>query len=197
MTQEPIIDKLERAEREGPRLFILERDEDVSGVSGTGVVAEGIEFSDGVVALRWTSDWPTSVVFHDRGIESVQAVHGHSGKTRIVYLSGMVSDDIYMGTFRGLQAEMRKSDSLLSQLREAQERAERAEAELVIANRVVERHLPSAVESVGRDAALAASEQALREAQGALERGWSWGQYQYATEHGIAALAPNTEGTES
>lgn len=36
-----------------PRLFVLDRVEDVSGVSGTGVVAEGIEFSDGVGALRW------------------------------------------------------------------------------------------------------------------------------------------------
>lgn len=67
------------------RTFVLERDVDVSGVSGEGVVAEGIEFSDGTVALRWTSDWPTSVVFHDRGMESVEAIHGHGGATRIVW----------------------------------------------------------------------------------------------------------------
>lgn len=54
-------------------------------MSGTGVVAEGVEFSDGTVALRWTSAWPTSVVFHDRGITSVEAIHGHGGKTRIVW----------------------------------------------------------------------------------------------------------------
>lgn len=68
-----------------PRPFVLHRDADVSGVSGTGPVAEGVEFSDGTVALRWLSAWPTSVVFHDRGIEAVRAVHGHSGATRIVY----------------------------------------------------------------------------------------------------------------
>jgi len=67
------------------RRFELQRDTDVSGVSGTGVVAEGVEFSDGVVALRWMSAWPTSVVFHDRGIEAVEAVHGHDGRTRIVW----------------------------------------------------------------------------------------------------------------
>jgi len=72
-------------ERPFPQAFVLQRTEDVTGVSGTGVVAEGVEFSDGTVSLRWTSDWPTSVVFHDRGIESVEAVHGHSGKTQIVY----------------------------------------------------------------------------------------------------------------
>jgi hypothetical protein len=65
------------------RTFKLIRDDDVSGVSGTGVVAEGVEFTGGAVALRWLTDWPTSVVFHDRGIESVKVVHGHNGKTRI------------------------------------------------------------------------------------------------------------------
>jgi hypothetical protein len=71
------------------RRFELHRDEDVSGVSGTGVVAEGVAFSnDGPVALRWTSEWPTSVVFHDRGVESLEAVHGHNGRTRIVWLDG-------------------------------------------------------------------------------------------------------------
>jgi hypothetical protein len=68
------------------RRFELHRDIDESGVSGTGVVAEGIEFTGGVVALRWLSQWPTSVVFHDKGIAAVQAVHGHGGKTRIVWL---------------------------------------------------------------------------------------------------------------
>lgn len=68
-----------------PWAFVLLRDEDVSGVSGTGVVAEGVEFSDGTVSLRWTSAWPTSVVFHDRGIESVRAIHGHDGRTRLMW----------------------------------------------------------------------------------------------------------------
>jgi hypothetical protein len=68
------------------RRFVLQRDHDVSGVSGTGVVAEGICFSSGRVALEWLSQWPTSVVFHERGMESVEAIHGHNGATRIVWL---------------------------------------------------------------------------------------------------------------
>lgn len=71
------------------RRFVLQRDHDVSGVSGTGVVAEGILFSNDVVALQWTSEFPTSVVVHSRGMESVKAVHGHSGQTRIVWLDGV------------------------------------------------------------------------------------------------------------
>ncbi|MGH3500733.1 MAG: hypothetical protein ACRDQA_07525 [Nocardioidaceae bacterium] len=68
------------------RRFVLVRHEDTTGVSGTGTVAEGVEFSGGVVALQWISSWPTSVVFHQRGMESVQAVHGHGGSTTIEWL---------------------------------------------------------------------------------------------------------------
>ena len=68
------------------RRFELHRIEDVTGISGTGVVAEGVEFTDGVVVLRWTTEWPTSVVWHDRGMASVEHVHGHNGKTRIEFL---------------------------------------------------------------------------------------------------------------
>ena len=69
------------------RRFELHRDEDETGVSGTGTVAEGVHFTEAdIVVLRWTSQWPTSVVFHERGLASVEAVHGHGGKTRIVWL---------------------------------------------------------------------------------------------------------------
>lgn len=70
-----------------PRPFGLYRRQDETGVSGTGMVALGAEFPDGMVVLRWTSAFPTSVVFHERGIESVEAVHGHGGKTQVVWLS--------------------------------------------------------------------------------------------------------------
>lgn len=69
------------------RPFRLIRELDVSGVSGTGAVAEGVEFSDGTVALRWLTAWPTSVVFHDRGMAAVEAVHGHNGSTRIEWVN--------------------------------------------------------------------------------------------------------------
>lgn len=67
------------------RTFQLHRDVDVTGVSGTGVVAEGVIFGDGTAALRWRGEWPTSVVFHDKGLEAIQHVHGHGGSTRIVW----------------------------------------------------------------------------------------------------------------
>lgn len=70
------------------RRFELHRDEDVTGVSGTGVVAEGAILSSGKAIIEWLTEWPTSVVWHDRGLESVEHVHGHNGRTRIVWVDG-------------------------------------------------------------------------------------------------------------
>ena len=69
----------------GPRLFELHRDEDESGISGTGVVAEGVIYADGTVALRWKTETPSTSLFDS--VDQVQAVHGHGGKTRLVYRS--------------------------------------------------------------------------------------------------------------
>jgi hypothetical protein len=67
-----------------PEPFLLVREEDVSGVSGTGVVAEGVQFSDGKVALRWRGDKASTVVWDS--IEDAMAIHGHDGKTRVDWL---------------------------------------------------------------------------------------------------------------
>lgn len=61
----------------------LERDEDVSGVSGTGTVAYGILFPDGTVVLRWDTK-VRSTVYYD-SIHDVEIITGHNGKTRIVF----------------------------------------------------------------------------------------------------------------
>lgn len=70
---------------ERPRCFQLVRHVDVSGVSGTGVVAEGIEWSDGTVTLRWAGRYPTTTVWQ-HGIDAVIAVHGHDGASTIRWL---------------------------------------------------------------------------------------------------------------
>jgi hypothetical protein len=68
-----------------PRHFRLIRDVDVSDVSGTGHVADGVIFSDGEAAVHFLGRWPTTTP-HPDGIEAVQAIHGHGGATRIVFL---------------------------------------------------------------------------------------------------------------
>lgn len=66
------------------RRFKLHRDEDETGVSGTGVVAEGVEFTCGKVAMTWLSEYGCVNVYDN--IKVVQALHGHGGKTRIVFV---------------------------------------------------------------------------------------------------------------
>lgn len=64
------------------RTFVMVRDEDVTGCSGVGVVADGVVFPDGTVAIRWRGDHRSTVVWDD--IEGAIAVHGHDGRTRFV-----------------------------------------------------------------------------------------------------------------
>jgi hypothetical protein len=66
------------------RRFVLVRHVDPSGVSGTGVVAEGVEFTDGSVVLRWRSDTPSTVVYANTA--AVEQVHGHGGATDIEWI---------------------------------------------------------------------------------------------------------------
>lgn len=64
------------------RRFELHRDEDVTGISGTGIVAEGVEFEDGTAVVRWRGDRRSTVVWPS--MDDVEAIHGHGGATRIV-----------------------------------------------------------------------------------------------------------------
>jgi hypothetical protein len=72
------------------RRFRLHRVEDVSGVSGTGVVAEGVEFSDGWTVTHWLDrepmNEPTITTWLNRGHDGLVKVHGHSGSTKIEWL---------------------------------------------------------------------------------------------------------------
>ena len=65
--------------------FELHRDEDLTGVSGTGVVAEGVVFTGGKTAVAWLSGPHRTVTLHE-SITSVEAIHGHGGRTRVVWL---------------------------------------------------------------------------------------------------------------
>ena len=66
------------------RRFKLVRDEDVSGVSGIGVVAEGVQFSNGRSVLNWTTQYKSTAVYDS--IEELDAIHGHNGRARIEWI---------------------------------------------------------------------------------------------------------------
>jgi hypothetical protein len=68
------------------RRFYLQRDNDASGVSGTGTVAEGVVFSNGWVALTWLVErYGFTGIATYPSIETVELIHGHNGATRVVY----------------------------------------------------------------------------------------------------------------
>lgn len=64
--------------------FVLRREVDVTGVSGTGILAEGAVFSSGVAVVHWLGNRQSTVVWPG-GIDDVTAIHGHGGHTRIVW----------------------------------------------------------------------------------------------------------------
>ena len=69
----------------------LVRHEDVTGVSGTGVVAEFVEFTDGIVVMKWIVGDFRSMTIWNQGIEAVNEIHGHDGKTEVVWVDDEVT----------------------------------------------------------------------------------------------------------
>lgn len=64
------------------KLFHLYRSEDQTGVSGTGPVVEGVEFTNGWCAIRWLSDRSTLCFY--QSMADVRSIHGHGGRTELV-----------------------------------------------------------------------------------------------------------------
>lgn len=63
--------------------FRLVRDVDVSGVSGTGVVAHGAEFPGGRVVLNWIVPNTVNSLGVFDSLADMLAIHGHRGSTHI------------------------------------------------------------------------------------------------------------------
>jgi len=72
------------------RRFNLVRDDDETGISGTGVVAEGIEFSNGMCAMCWLTAMHSVAVYPN--IRQLEAIHGHNGRTRVEWAAGQPSN---------------------------------------------------------------------------------------------------------
>lgn len=68
------------------RRFHLKRIEDETGISGTGLVTDGIEFGDGSVIMKWNTE-TTSLALYG-SIEDVIVIHGHGGRTVVEWVDG-------------------------------------------------------------------------------------------------------------
>jgi hypothetical protein len=67
-----------------PKRFILQRGEDVSGTSGTGRVADGVEFADGKAVIRWNTATASTALYDS--VADIVAIHGHNGATVVVMI---------------------------------------------------------------------------------------------------------------
>jgi len=62
--------------------FYLLRKVDVSGTSGTGIVARGVVFPSGKAIMEWTSFHTSMGIYNN--VDDVLAIHGHNGATEVV-----------------------------------------------------------------------------------------------------------------
>jgi hypothetical protein len=79
---------------------MLNRKEDATGVSGTGIVARGVIFPTGKCVMEWQTKH-TSVAVYD-SVDELMAIHGHDGKTEIVIsdASGCLTEMKKIGRYR-------------------------------------------------------------------------------------------------
>ncbi len=71
-----------------PKRFILYRQQDATGVSGTGIVATGVVWPDGHAAMRWKADDDAAASSTSvwSSVADLLQVHGHGGLSKIFYL---------------------------------------------------------------------------------------------------------------
>lgn len=65
------------------RTFKLIRQEDETGISGEGIVAEGIEFTTGVCALSWLTAGNSVGIYPN--VKQLVNIHGHNGRTIVKF----------------------------------------------------------------------------------------------------------------
>jgi hypothetical protein len=83
MSDKPTVKEVNPLTASRSRTFKLNRQEDETGISGVGTVAEGIEFSNGMCALCWLTAMHSVAIYPN--IRQLEAIHGHNGRTFVAY----------------------------------------------------------------------------------------------------------------
>ena len=65
------------------RRFQFHRREDETGISGVGIVAEGVVLSSGKTVVNWLTQYPTISIYEN--FADAEFLHGHDGKTEVVW----------------------------------------------------------------------------------------------------------------
>ena len=120
------------------RRFYLNRKEDVSGMSSTGRVADGIEFDNGFVAMTWKKEFPSVTFF--QSISTVEKLHSHNGRdeTKIVWVDPI-------GENIEAKSEKLKTAKLKELQQEADEAAAEAAAEAAVEEIDIESEQPKTI----------------------------------------------------
>lgn len=66
------------------RKFKLVRTLDVSGVSGVGPVAEGVQFTSGKCVMHWLTRVNSIAIYNS--IDELKEIHGHNGATQVEWV---------------------------------------------------------------------------------------------------------------
>lgn len=96
--------------RETLRRFLLMRREDLSGISGTGIVLVGVEFPDGKVAIQWqrkAEGQKDALPQTYASVNDMIAVHGHDGRAGIHWLddAAVIAHCAVCGILEGIANE--------------------------------------------------------------------------------------------
>ncbi len=65
------------------KTFIFERKEDETGISGTGIVAEGVVFDNGKTVVSWLTKYPTISIYEN--ISDALFLHGQPAKQNLLH----------------------------------------------------------------------------------------------------------------
>ena len=71
---------------DGMRRFVMHRHHDVSGVSGTGLVLEGVLFSTGVVVIHWLTPPPRGSISVFDSLDQFLGIHVKPHPTNEAFL---------------------------------------------------------------------------------------------------------------
>jgi hypothetical protein len=82
-TKPPTVREVNPLTASRARTFKLVREDDETGISGTGIVAEGIEFSNGMCAMSWLTAMHSVAIYPNA--KQLEAIHGHNGRTKLAF----------------------------------------------------------------------------------------------------------------
>lgn len=66
------------------RRFVLDRKTDKTGVSGTGIVAEGVEFTDGTCVMNWLRHTRSTAIYAN--LRTLEDIHSHGGASEVRFI---------------------------------------------------------------------------------------------------------------